>query len=102
MTTYRCRGDQVSVDFTVQGNVLYAKPVHIAESLRGECTIGHCGKFMLKSMTVPEMRNNKLFLNGTDRVEDGMTVLYRYGSSEGAKLARKAFQTTIRKINGSA
>ena len=102
MTIYKCHGKLVSVDFTVKHNMLHIRTVHIDSSLRARNTLGQDGDYAVRSINCPESRRWTIFLNGDDRGCDGTPTSCRYASSEDVKVARKAFQTIIRKINGSA
>ncbi len=97
------RRGKLKVKLSVECRRLTTKTTYIDDDLRNSGDLGDLGKYSVCSYTFHNLESagKTLCVEGSDHMEHGRVSSYVYNTSEDAKLARKAFQTIIRKINCS-
>ncbi len=89
----------LTVKLSVDGCVLSAQTTRIDDSLRGKGTLEMIGNYVICSHACGQLFQNRLCLSGDYPEYDGSVGTNRYNTPEDAKLARKAFQILIRRVN---
>ena len=95
----------LTVRFISKDCTLSAQTMYIDARLRGRGNLGdlnncyYVGSYIFHNL---ESGGKSLCLEGSGRIDDGRVSTHEYHTPEDARLARKAFQTIIRKINNDS